>query len=322
VTFRPFHQTPDGTARAKPYALIPVEKAFARKALPMNVSGTTQVVGLFGYPVRHTASPAFQNAAFRALGLDWIYLPFEVEPADLHNAITGIVALGFRGINLTIPHKQAVMEYLHDLSPEARIIGAVNTVDIRDGRLKGYNTDGKGFANSIKEENGVELAGESVFVMGAGGAGRAVAIQAALDGAAEISVCDREETRSQSLVADIAAAKGRSLANFVPFERPAIRHAVQSCRVFVDATPLGLNPGDPTSIDADWLKPSTFVCDLVYHLPETPLLNAAKRRGCKTQNGLSMLLHQGGIAFQIWTGIPPPLNHMRAALTKAILRET
>jgi shikimate dehydrogenase len=284
----------------------------------MDVTGKTEVVGLFGFPVRHTASPAFQNAGFRAAGLDWIYLPFEVQPADLGGAIEGIRSLGFRGINLTIPHKQAVVEYVDELSPEAEITGAVNTIDIREGRLKGYNTDGGGFRRSIKEESGIDLSRKSIFVMGAGGAGRGVAIQAGLAGAREISVCDQDEERSRS-VAEVIEDKVRAgVGRFVPFQDAAIREVLERCEVFIDATPLGMKPDDLTCIDPDWLAPSTFVYDLVYNPPETPLIRAAKERGCRTQNGLGMLLYQGCIAFEIWTGVAAPVAAMRSALEDAV----
>jgi len=287
----------------------------------MDITGKTEVVGLFGYPVRHTASPAFQNAGFRAAGLDWIYLPFEVHPDDLGEAIAGIVALGFRGINLTIPHKQAVMDYMNEIRPEAAIIGAVNTVDIKGGRLKGYNTDGRGFAKSLKEESGVDLAGKNLFVMGAGGGGRAVAVQAALDGAASVSICDSDETRSKSLASAIDVGVRPGAARLVSHHQPSIREALRNCEIFADATPLGMRSGDPTSIEPDWLSPSTLVYDLVYDPPETPLLRAAKERGCRTQNGLGMLLYQGCIAFEIWTGVSAPVEPMRAALQKAVFRK-
>ncbi len=288
----------------------------------MEITGKTQVVGLFGYPVRHTASPAFQNAGFRAARLDWVYLAFEVYPADLGEAVEGIVALGFRGINLTIPHKQAVMQYLDSLSPEAEIIGAVNTVDIREGRLKGYNTDGRGFVRSIREESGVELSGKSVLVMGVGGAGRAVAIQAALDGAREVSVCDCDESRAQRVAAVIDDKVRAGVARFVPFNPDSIRGALRGCEIFVDATPLGMDGSDTISIEADWLDPTTFVYDLVYDPPETPLLCAARHRGCRTQNGLGMLLYQGCIAFETWTGIAAPVEEMRDALREAVFQKS
>lgn len=287
----------------------------------MEITGKTQVVGLFGYPVRHTASPAFQNAGFLAAGLDWVYVPFEVHPDSLSCAIEGVVALGFRGINLTIPHKQAVVPHIDELSPEARIIEAVNTIDIRAGRLKGYNTDGTGFVRSIRDESGVDLSGLSVFVMGAGGAGRAVAVQCALDGAREVWVCDCDESRSQSVHSLINSQIASQPARFVPFNRQAMRDGVEQCDLFVDATPLGLKPGEPMSIDPEWLSPSTFVYDLVYDPPETPLLRRAKERGCRTQNGIGMLLYQGCIAFEIWTGLPAPVEEMRKALEQAVFRK-
>ncbi len=287
----------------------------------MKITGKTEVVGLFGYPVRHTASPAFQNAGFEAAGLDWVYLPFEVSPDELGRAIDGAAALGFRGLNLTIPHKQAVIEYLDGLSPEAEIIGAVNTVDIRDGILKGYNTDGRGFVRSIEEESGLDLAEKKVVVIGAGGAGRGVAVQAALDEASEVCVCDCDENRSRSVVSLIDSRIRAGVARFVPSTDSAIEESVRRCELFVDATPLGMKPDDRMSIDPDWLNPASLVYDLVYDPPETRLLRAARQHGCRTQNGLGMLLYQGCIAFEIWTGIPAPVADMRRALEEAVLHK-
>lgn len=285
----------------------------------MRVRGDTQLTGLFGYPVKHTASPAMHNAGFEALGIPWIYLPLEVKPERLGEAVRGTVALGFRGFNVTIPHKQAVMAFLDEVSDEARLIGAVNTVRIDErGVCSGFNTDGKGFIRSLRTDAAYGPAGKTVFVMGAGGAGRAVATQLALEGAARIVVCDLDASRAESLAQSIVSGVAHARVEAAPHEAAAIARALDEADLFVDATPLGMHGNDPTSVPVDKLKPATFVVDLVYNPPETRLLAQAKARGCRTLNGLGMLLFQGVEAFELWTGRDAPVEVMRRALHEAV----
>jgi len=282
------------------------------------LSGNTKITGLFGYPVRHTVSPAFQNAGFEALDLNYVYLPFEVKPEDLESAIEGIKALGLVGVNCTIPHKEAVIQYLDELSEEAEAIGAVNTIHNVNGRLKGYNTDGTGFIQSLNEIDPSGVKGKKVFIMGTGGGGRALAVQFAIEGAAEVALCDKDEPRAEMLTDHIHSKLNFRSARFVPFYRPEIAGSLKKADVFVDATPLGLQEDDPVSINDEWLSPSTLVADLIYKPPETPLLKAAKKRGCRTMNGIGMLLYQGTRAFKIWTDFDAPVDVMRLALREAV----
>ena len=285
----------------------------------MRVRGDTQLTGLFGYPVKHTASPAMHNAGFDALGIPWIYLPLEVKPERLGEAVRGTAALGFRGFNVTIPHKQAVMAFLDEVSDEARLIGAVNTVRIDEcGLCCGFNTDGKGFIRSLRTDAAYGPAGKTAFVMGAGGAGRAVATQLALEGAARIVVCDLDVSRAESLAQSIVSGVAHARVETAPHEPAAIARALDEADLFVDATPLGMHGNDPTSVPVDKLKPATFVVDLVYNPPETRLLAQAKARGCRTLNGLGMLLFQGVEAFELWTGRDAPVEVMRRALHEAV----
>lgn len=285
----------------------------------MRIRGDTQLTGLLGYPIAHTASPAMHNAGFDALGIPWVYVPLEVRPERLGEAVRGAVALGFRGFNVTIPHKQAVVEFLDEVSGEAALTGAVNTVRITsDGACEGFNTDGRGFVRSLRTEAGVEPAGKAFFVMGAGGAGCAVATQVALEGAARVSVCDTDAPRAEALVGRIAQRIPAERVELVPHEKKAIRDAVARAEVFVDATPLGMHEGDAMSIPPDVLRPELLVVDLVYNPPETPLLAEAKARGCTTLGGLGMLLFQGVEAFELWTGRDAPVDVMRRALRSAV----
>ncbi len=285
----------------------------------MLIRGDTQLTGLFGFPVRHTASPPMQNAGFEALGLPWVYLPLEVRPERLADAVRGTVALGFRGFNLTIPHKQAVMELLDEISGEAALIGAVNTVQITDdGACHGINTDGRGFVRSLRTDAGIDPAGATCFVMGAGGAGRAVATQLALDGAAGLLVCDVDAPRAEALARSIESKTPCAGVELVPSGDKAVGKALARADVFIDATPLGMHEGDPPSINTAHLRPETLVVDLAYNPPETRLLSEAKARGCRTLNGLGMLLFQGVEAFELWTGRDAPVEAMRRALHQAI----
>jgi shikimate dehydrogenase len=285
----------------------------------MRIRGDTQLTGLFGFPIAHTASPAMHNAGFDALGIPWVYVPLEVRPERLGDAVRGVVALGFRGFNVTVPHKQAVLEFLDEVSDEADLIGAVNTVRITsDGACHGFNTDGRGFVRSLRTEAQLDPAGKAFFVMGAGGAGRAVATQLALEGAARVGVCDIDAARADALAKTIAQKIAADRVEMVPHENSAIRDAAARADVFVNATPLGMHAGDATSIPAEALQPEVLVVDLVYNPPETPLLAQAKARGCATLNGLGMLLFQGVGAFELWTEREAPVDVMRRALQAAV----
>jgi shikimate dehydrogenase len=286
----------------------------------MKISGKTRITGVFGYPVKHTASPAFQNAAFEALKLNWVYLPFEVKPEELSTAVKAIKSLGIAGVNCTIPHKETVIQYLDEISNEAEAIGAVNTIRNFDGLLRGHNTDGKGFMRSLAEIEPSGVKGKTVFLMGSGGAGRAIAVQSALDGAKAIYLCDKDEARASVLTMHVQSKFASLPVKQIVFNTNVIADAVEKADIFVDATPLGMHPDDPISINTEWLRPATLVADLVYNPPETPLLKAAKKLGCRTLNGLGMLLHQGALAFEIWTGMKPPIDVMRKALEEAIYK--
>lgn len=286
----------------------------------MKIGGSTKTTGLFGYPVKHTASPAFQNAAFEALGLDWVYLPFEVKPERLGSAVKAIRALGMPGVNITIPHKEMVIDHIDDITHDAEAIGAVNTIQNTDGILMGHNTDGKGFMRSLAEVEPSGVKGKTIFLMGSGGAGRAIAVQSAIEGAASICLCDKDEPRASALVRQIQIRFKYTPVKQIPFDDKEIADAAGKADIFIDATPLGMHPNDPMSINPEWLTPGTLVADLVYNPSETPLLKAVKKRGCRTMNGLGMLLHQGTLSFEIWTGMKAPIEVMRKALEEVIYK--
>ncbi len=270
-----------------------------------------ELVGAFGDPIDENPTGIMQEAAFRQLGLDFRYLSILVRAADLPVAIAGLRAMNFRGINLTIPHKVAVLAYLDELTPAARLIGAVNTV-MRDGdRLVGENTDGKGFLRSL-EEAGVLLAGQKVVFLGAGGAAQAMATELALAGAAQITVVNRAEDRGLAL-AEKLQRHTSARAEFVPWRGP---YAVPSdTDILVNATSIGLYP-DTAQPPVAWdtVHPGLLVCDVIPNPPQTPFLATARAHGAVTLDGLGMLVYQGAIAFKLWTGHDAPIATMRQAL--------
>jgi shikimate dehydrogenase len=272
----------------------------------MKISGTTKVVGLFGYPVEHSLSPAMHNAAFSHLGLDYRYITFPVRPDLLKDAVKGIVAMNLRGVNVTVPHKENVIPLLDKVNDEASFIGAVNTIVNDEGTLTGFNTDGRGFMESLSEE-GITVEGKTVLILGAGGACRAVSYYLS-ERAANLQIFDVDHVKALKLVNDLSAI------------RPNVTHRKQltelgETEVLINATPLGLKEADPSPVDAALISGGLTVCDLIYR--ETPLLRAAARKGCKTLNGLGMLLHQGVLSFEIWTGMKPPVDIMRSAIEEA-----
>ncbi len=275
------------------------------------------VVGVFGQPVAENPTGVMQEAGFRAAGLNWRYLNFEVPPAKLGQAMAAMDALGFRGINLTIPHKVAVIEHLDDLSPEARAIGAVNTVRMVDGRKIGENTDGKGFLRGVRSDAGMDPAGKRVALLGAGGAARAIGTELVLAGVADLLVVNRSPERGETMVRDLRAATAgpvRFRAWRGTFAVPA------SCDLFVNATSIGLYPQVDAVPDVDLsaLAADALVADAVFNPPETGLLAAARERGLPTLDGLSMLVYQGVIAFEMWTGQSPDEGAMKSALRAAL----
>ena len=271
--------------------------------------------GIFGWPVRHSLSPAMHNAAFRLLNLPWRYEAFEVAPHHLPDAVRGIRALGFGGVNVTIPHKQAVISLLDALDVRAARIGAVNTIALTDGRLVGYNTDGEGFLRSLFDA-GIDPVERPVVLLGAGGAALGVA-DALLDrGVSDLSLLARSPEKVAPLAAHLSSAFPSARIKTARLDAPFPTGPV----LLINATPLGMKPDDPSPCDVEWLGPASVVADLIYRPDETPLLAEAKRRGATTVPGLGMLLHQGALAFEIWMGQPAPTAVMHAVLVQALRR--
>jgi shikimate dehydrogenase len=275
-----------------------------------------ELVGVLGFPVAENPTCVMQDAAFTALGLQWRYLTMEVKPESLADAIRGVRGLGMQGVNLTIPHKVAVLPLLDEISPDAAIIGAVNTVRRVDDRLIGENTDGKGFLRGVREESGIDPAGKNILVLGAGGAARAITVELALAGAGQITIWNRSAERGESLCRDL---KQRTWADarFVPWR--GMCPVGPEVDILVNATSIGLFPDTQSMPDIDLqnARRDLLVCDVVPNPPETRLIQAARARGFKTLTGLPMLVYQGAIGFEMWTGRKAPEHAMRAALEKA-----
>lgn len=282
-----------------------------------SVNYKAELVGVLGDPVAENPTGVMQEAAFRAVGLNWRYLTIQVKPEDLEDAIRGVRAFGMRGINLTIPHKVAVMQYLDEIAPDAQMIGAVNTVRRVGDHLIGENTDGKGFLRGLQVDAGFDPAGKRVVILGAGGAARAVSTELVLAGAAELIIVNRTPLRGEQMVADLRHRTGGTVS-LLPWTGTYV--VPPDVDLLVNATSIGLYPDVDAMPDVDLsqARADLLVSDVVFNPPETRLLYAARERGLRTLDGLSMLVYQGVIAFELWTGRDAPEQVMKDALKEAL----
>jgi shikimate dehydrogenase len=280
----------------------------------------TQLYGIFGYPIGHSLSPLMHNTAFAHHQLDAIYLPFAVHPTQIEIAVKAIRAFGMRGVNITIPHKRAVMAWLDELAPEARLIGAVNTIRRQGDRLCGHNTDGIGFVRSLVEA-GAEVAGRAVLLLGAGGAARAIAVQLCLAGVRRLYIANRTPARADELAAALKQSFSHADISVVALAESSLSILLPHTEIVVNATSVGMHPHERLRFPFDALGPQHLVCDIVYRPLRTPLLEAAQAQGARTVDGVGMLLHQGAEAFELWTGRPFPLALVRAALLQVLTEQ-
>jgi shikimate dehydrogenase len=259
------------------------------------------------------------NAAYRELGLDYEYIPFEVQPDDLTEALGGFRALHMAGFNVTIPHKERIVPLLDEVTKLARIIGAVNTVENQDGRLVGYNTDGPGFLNALTEEAGFEPKGKEIVVLGAGGASRAVTVMLAEVGAKAVTVTDIDEAKGEEL-AEYLGTLADTKASFAKIASVGLKERIATADLLVNTTPIGMHPNTKDSPLPEKVKLNrkTVVYDLVYNPAETKLLKTAQEAGCRAVSGLGMLVQQGAVAFTLLTGEEAPLETMWSAARKAL----
>jgi shikimate dehydrogenase len=274
------------------------------------IEANTRFMALVGDPVAHSVSPAMHNAAFQAVGLNYVYLSFQVPPAALSQAITVIRGPVFRGANITIPHKTAVLPLLDDIDPHARRIGAVNTIVNDNGKLTGHNTDAQGFLAALRS-SGFEPKGEKVAVLGSGGAARAI-VFALRDAEATVAIVNRSPEAAISLAQETGASA-------FELSDAGLRSAMEGASLFVNATNVGMSPDVNSSpLPAHFLTPGLVVFDTVYRPRQTRLLKEAEASGCKPIGGLEMLVEQGALAFELWTGQNAPRQVMLQAADEAL----
>ncbi|AEH60142.1 shikimate 5-dehydrogenase [Methanosalsum zhilinae DSM 4017] len=271
-----------------------------------------KVFAVFGDPVKHSLSPMMHNAAMLELGFNGVYHAFQVKSSDLRDAIYGAKAMGFGGVNLTVPHKEKALEFIRP-DPLAAKIGAVNTIDFREG-ITGYNTDGIGALRTLLD-SGIDIRNASVLIVGAGGAARAISFQLASEGA-HITIANRTQERALKLaeeVNEVGRAKGAGLED--------LKNLIKEADILINTTTVGMYPAvDDTIATADMMHPDLTVFDIVYNPLETKLLKEAKKAGSNAINGVMMLVYQGAEAFEIWTDIRPPVNIMKQAVLEGLGR--
>ena len=281
------------------------------------ITGHTRLTALLGSPVAHSISPLMHNEAFQLLDLDYTYLCFEVNEETLPAAVDGLKACGSRGFNLTMPNKNKIVELLDELSPAARLIGAVNTVVNDDGHLTGYNTDGVGYMQAVKDA-GYDITGKTITIMGAGGAATAICAQAALDGVEKIHIFARETSRfwdrTQKLAENINSTLPCKAVLHENKDTAALAQAISESALLLNATSVGMAPNTEGTIieDTSLYHPDLIVSDVIYNPRETRFLKEAREAGCRTFNGMYMLLYQGAEAFRLWTGKEMPVKEIKA----------
>jgi shikimate dehydrogenase len=279
----------------------------------MRLSGETQLLGVIGHPIAHSLSPRMHNASFAAIGLDYLYLPLDVRPNALAAAVAGIGALGFRGFNVTMPHKEKILPLLDSVDATARLSEAVNTVVVDGDQMLGTNTDGLGFLDACAEA-GVAFAGARVLVVGAGGAAAAISAAALGAGAGHVGLLNRSAWRAEDLKKRLAKTYPRAEISVYPADEP--ERAARGAGVIVNATYLGMKDGDPLPVPVSCLTGGIAVCDAVYRRDaETRLVRLAMQRGLSAVPGERMLLYQGVQAQRLWTGQEPDVEAMNAVLS-------
>lgn len=275
-----------------------------------NINSKTKYIALLGCPLGHSISPAIQNAAFQDHGINNLYIPLEVKPEDLGTVVKAMPKMNFSGFNVTIPYKIEIIKYLDEIDSLAKSIGAVNTVLIEDGKLKGYNTDGIGFLRSFEKGLGLGAEGKKIFILGSGGASRAISMTLAMNKVNKLYICNRTYEKAAALVVDINSQFGNS-SIAVPMVYENMEEALKEADIFINTTNVGTYPNaDEMPIDKGLLNSRLIVCDVVYNPKKTKLLQEADKIGCKTLSGRGMLVYQGAEAFEIWTGVEAPVDVM------------
>lgn len=274
------------------------------------ITGTTKLTALLGSPVSHSISPQMHNESFRLLGLDYVYLAFDIKPGQLREAVSGLKAAGICGFNLTMPLKVHILPYLDELTPAASLAGAVNTVIVQEGRLIGHTTDGAGYMRSVSDA-GFDITGKKMTLLGAGGAATAICVQAALDGVSSIDMFKRKnETwdKTAAFCERVASGTGCNVRLLDIGDSGLLADSISGSAILTNATSVGMEPKSDASPvpDPSMLAQGLIVSDIIYNPRETLLMKQAKERGCPCFNGMYMLLYQGAAAFECWTGQEMP----------------
>jgi shikimate dehydrogenase len=296
------------------YTLADLENWKAKTKPPIRL-------GVFGDPVAHSLSPQMQNASLEKCELEMHYAPFEIHPGELQATLELLRQRNFVGVNLTVPHKIAALKLMDEVDETARQAGAVNTIKIDHEKLRGFNTDGKGFSRAIREEFSVDLRDLRILVLGAGGAARAIALQCAKENCERLVIANRDFEKAQQLADELRPffAEARVLGpvprlQALGLDETAIRFQIANVDLVVNATSLGLTRADASPISSRLLAPHLMIYDTIYSEGQTAFVSAAIEAGARAANGLSMLLHQGALAFEIWFDRTAPIDVMRKAL--------
>lgn len=279
------------------------------------IKGSTRLIALIGNPVKHSKSPTMHNISFKKLGLDYVYMAFEIEDKSLEKSVEAMKTFNVKGFNITMPHKENIIKYLDEISEPAKIIGSVNTVVNNDGKFVGHNTDGRGFIKAL-EEKGQDFQDKKIVIIGAGGACRAVAIQLAFDGAREVVIFNRTLVKAEFISATINKEiyKGKSRA--LELDEDRLKEELKDTSILINTTSIGMkNTIDQSPIkNPNILHKDLFVADIIYDPLKTKFLSQAEEMGCKTMNGINMLLYQGALAFKKWTDRDMPIGDVKKAL--------
>ncbi|WP_314061877.1 shikimate dehydrogenase [uncultured Vagococcus sp.] len=284
------------------------------------ITGETKLAAVLATPIKHSISPLIHNTAFKELGIDAVYLAFEVGTEDLAEALETVKTFNLMGVNLSMPNKQLGYELVDEASEVAHLVQSINTIVHRDGKLIGYNTDGYGFMQSLRDEE-IEIIDQSFVFLGGGGAAISIIAQAAVDGAKDVVVFNRSGSSYSQVEERLALiAKQTSCPiRLLPIENQELLEAeIAIADILVNATSVGMSPNEGSCLisDGSWLRSDLAVADIIYEPRETKLLTLAKEQGCQAVNGLGMLLHQGAQAFELWTGQPMPVEVVRSAIKK------
>lgn len=273
------------------------------------ITGKTKTVGILGWPVGHSMSPLMHNAAFADLGLDYSYIPLPVHPDNLAQAVAGLKSLSFVGANVTIPHKVTIIPFLDEIHPSAKLAGAVNTLVIREGKITGYNTDCQGFILSLKTKN-ITIQDKTALIMGAGGAARAVVSGLLAAGIKKITIGTRSLQKAEDFIKNFSEPNKLQGCNW---NEDIFKNELQQCDLLINCTPIGMDNNNSITLPVDWqgVAKTAVICDLIYNPTLTQFLADAQNHGHIIINGAGMLIEQGALAFELWTGVNAPRNVMR-----------